>query len=220
MEKDLIYKKIRKSPKADKRKLIPELCKDKIVLDVGCVGQDHDLNSPEWMHNLIKSVSAELDGVDIDPEGINKMREKGYSVIDIEELRISQKKYEVIVMSDVIEHVNDPVAFLQFYLAFLSENGILILTTPNAHGIRNYSNILFRNNYSVNPEHTMWLCPKTILEVLRRAGLNLTGFYWLNEYYSFKDVKGIKFRFIFLFNSFMTWLRSSFCPNFLVISAK
>jgi 2-polyprenyl-3-methyl-5-hydroxy-6-metoxy-1,4-benzoquinol methylase len=220
MEKDQIYNIIKKSPRGDKRRLIPELCTGRIVLDVGCVGQDHDFTSPLWMHNLIKAAAADLDGVDIDPAGILSMKEKGYSVLDPEGIKKSGKKYEVVVMSDVIEHVNDPVAFLQFYSSCLADKGIFIITTPNAHGIRNFSNILIRNNYPLNPEHTMWFCPKTILEVLRRAGLNFSDFSWLDEYYSLKEVRGVKFRLIYLFDSCMQKMRRSFSPNFLIIASK
>lgn len=220
MDKEQIFKKIKKSAEAEKNLIIPRLCKGLSVLDVGCVGQDYDYDNPLWLHNLIKSFSSSLDGVDIQEEGIRTLKEKGYSVFSAEELSISGRTYDIIVMSDVIEHVNDPVGFLKFYSGFLVPGGKILITTPNAHGIRNFTSILIRNNYSVNPEHTLWLCPKTMLEIASRAGLGFVDFFWLREYYRLKDIKGFRYRLIWLINRLFEKTRSNFHANFLIILTK
>ncbi len=43
----------------------------------------------------------------------------------------TSKKYDVIVMKDVLEHVSDPVRALEKAYGLLAENGILWLSTPN-----------------------------------------------------------------------------------------
>lgn len=220
MDKEQIFKQIIKSPETEKNLIVPRLCKGLSVLDVGCVGQDYNYDNPLWLHNLIRSFSRSLDGVDIQNEGIKKLRSKGYSVYSAEELSISGKTYDVIVMSDVIEHVNDPVGFLRFYAGFLVPGGKILITTPNAHGIRNFTSILIRNSYSVNPEHTLWLCPKTMLEISSRAGLNFSDFYWLKEYYPLKEIKGLKYRLTWRINRFFEKIRSNFHPNFLIILSR
>ena len=220
MDKELIFKEIKKASISDKNILIPELCTGMKVLDVGCVGQDFDYDSPGWMHNKIKNTAFSVDGVDIDSEGITKLREKGYNIFSPDELKSTGRMYDIIVMSDVIEHVDDPVAFLKFYSVFLSKTGRIIITTPNAHGIRNFTSILIRNSYSVNPEHTFWFCPKTMLEVTSRAGLKYAGFYWSGEYSKMGDLKGFKYKFIYLFNRFFEKMRSNYNPNFMFIASK
>jgi 2-polyprenyl-3-methyl-5-hydroxy-6-metoxy-1,4-benzoquinol methylase len=172
------------------------------------------------MHNLIIDKASDVDGVDIEPAGIRKLKERGYSVFPPEELKSKDKKYDIIVISDVIEHVNDPVAFLKFYSGFLNKDGRILITTPNAHGIRNFTSIMFRNNYSVNSEHTLWLCPKTIMEVTVRAHLEFVDFYWLDEYFSIHDVKGIFNRLQYGINSCFQRIRTNFNPNFLFIVSK
>jgi 2-polyprenyl-3-methyl-5-hydroxy-6-metoxy-1,4-benzoquinol methylase len=220
MDKELIFNTIKKAAKADKRAVICRLCSGKSVLDVGCAGQDFDYNNPEWLHNRIKGVALDLDGVDIETEAIRVLREKGYSVYSTDELKLSDRKYEIIVMADVIEHVNDPVAFLSFYSSFISTDGKMIITTPNAHAIRNFTSILVRNNYSVNPQHTFWLCPKTMLKITERAGLVFTEFFWLEEYFAFRDVKGLKYKIIFIINKVFQKMRSNFYPNFMLVVSK
>lgn len=221
VDKKIIFSKIRKAKVAEKQSKILELCTSKTILDVGCVGQDVSYENPNWLHNQIKKICISIDGVDIEENGIKILKEKGYSIFHVNELSALNKKYDIILMSDVIEHVNDPVGFLSFYSKFLGESGVMIITTPNAHGIRNFSSIIIRNDYSLNPEHTFWFCPKTLTEVVDRASLNFVDFYWLKEYFKAKEIKSIIHRFIFWFNSVLAKLRSQFNPNFMyIISSK
>jgi len=213
-------KKIKKAGIVKKPEKVTELCTSKSVLDVGCVGQDINYSNPNWLHNQIKKVSRSIDGADIDADGVKNLREKGFTVYLPEELVALKKRYDVVLMADVIEHVNDPVSFLSFYSAFLNENGTVIITTPNAHAIRNFTSILLWNNYSVNAEHTMWLCPKTMLEISRRAGLQFEGFWWLKEYFRIGDLKGFRNKAVFTLNSVFQGLRTNFYPNFMIILTK
>jgi len=215
-----ILNKIKKAGVSSKKVKVLELCTAKNVLDVGCVGQDIDYFNPDWMHNLIKEVSISIDGVDIDQKGIAHLKENGYSVYTTEELQSQKKRYDIVLMSDVIEHVNDPVAFLSFYSEFLNDIGRMVITTPNAHGIRNFTSIILRNDYSLNPEHTFWLCPKTMAEVVNRAGLKFEDFFWLKEYYTKKELKGFKNKCIYSTNSFLQKIKSNFHPNFMYIISK
>jgi SAM-dependent methyltransferase len=43
----------------------------------------------------------------------------------------SEKKYDIIIMGDVIEHVSDPVAALKKAESMLNDNGALWVSTPN-----------------------------------------------------------------------------------------
>lgn len=212
--------RIKKAKVTDKQPKVIELCAGKTVLDVGCVGQDINYSNPDWLHNRIKGVCAGIDGVDIDSAGVSKLCEKGLSVFLPDELVSLNKKYDIVMMADVIEHVNDPVAFLSYYSAFLNDKGKIVITTPNAHAVRNFTSILLWNNYSINAEHTMWLCPKTMLEITRRAGLKFSDFWWLNEHFKISELKGFKNRTVFRINSMLQRLRTNFYPNFMFIVSK
>lgn len=220
MNKQEIFSKVKKAKNADKKAFLMAFCTSKSVLDVGCVGQDYAYSSPEWLHNQIKNRCSYIDGVDIDKLGVKALQESGYSVYTPDQLAALNKKYDIVLLSDVIEHVNNPVEFIEFYSAFLNEKGVMVISTPNAHGIRNFSSIILRNDYSVNFEHTFWFCPKTITEVAARANLRFVDFYWLKEYRTFKDTKGLLYKLIYLFNSIMQKMRSGFHPNFLFILSK
>ncbi len=65
------------------------------------------------------SLGKELFGVDI---------VEGY----LSQTRLPQKSFDLIHASEVIEHVQDPEAFVRTLSQYLSAEGVLILTTPNA----------------------------------------------------------------------------------------
>jgi hypothetical protein len=73
MTKKELCRKVRSAKVCDKHAKILELCKNKYVLDVGCVGQIKNYNNKEWLHDKIRKISNEVHGVDIDHDGIAKM---------------------------------------------------------------------------------------------------------------------------------------------------
>ena len=220
MDKVDIYRRIKHSKVVNKDVKILELCKAKSVLDIGCVGQDKNLNNPDWLHGKILKVATSIVGVDIDKEGIDQLKKQGLSVFTEKEIKEKGVKYQVILMADVIEHVNDPVSFLSDYSALLNDDGIFIITTPNATRISNSTGLLLINHFSVNPEHTFWFCSKTIVEVANRAGLKFKDFYWLKEYFSMGELKGFVGKLLFVINLLFSKLRRSFNPNFMIILKK
>jgi 2-polyprenyl-3-methyl-5-hydroxy-6-metoxy-1,4-benzoquinol methylase len=202
-----------------KDKILVEISRDKKVLDVGCVGQDRQIDDEDWLHNKLKRVCKDIDGIDIVQDKIDKLRERGYSVYTADQLGHLGKRYDVVIMSDILEHVDNPVDFLKFYSGFLEDEGIIAVTTPNANRVRNFVEILLNNDYPLNLEHTMWLCPKTFLEIAERAGLDMTDFYWLKEYVPKKQLQlknRIKMYFVDLFALF----RNNFNPYFMGILKK
>lgn len=119
---------------------VQDICKTKNVLDVGCVGQDNDFSSNAWVHKHIQSVATSLLGVDINKAGIEEARKLGYNIIHVDELK--DKKFNVITMLDVIEHVNDICQFLEYYSVYLESGGKMVITTPNPFNIRQFFNII------------------------------------------------------------------------------
>lgn len=190
-----------------------DFCRNKTVLDVGCVGQDLDPNSPEWLHAKVKSVAESVVGADINTEGIEKLAALGYTIYTPEQLEQMEDKYDVVLMGDVIEHVNDPGSFLQFYAKFLKPGGKIIVCTPNAFGIRYVFQVLFYGKPNTNPEHTVFLDPMVMIELTGRIGLKMADFYWLYEY---QRPTNFQRRFIYGLSSLFIFFRRYFRPNFFI----
>ena len=217
MTKTELIERARLAPCIEKDKFILNECSYKMVLDIGIVGQDRDFNSPTWLHNKIRRVAIKLHGVDILQEPIQKLKQLGYFAYTVEELKNMSDQYDVVLISDVIEHVNDPVEFLNFYSNYLKPGGKLIVSTPNANRANNFINILFNNTYSVNPEHTFWFCPRTMAEVISRTSLKIFEFYWAGHYFEPSQVTGIYQKFKLMLINRLIKLRSNFSPNMIFV---
>jgi 2-polyprenyl-3-methyl-5-hydroxy-6-metoxy-1,4-benzoquinol methylase len=217
MTKQELIHKAKNASKIEKDEFLLNMCTGRSVLDVGIVGQDRDFDSPTWLHNKIKKVAVDVTGVDILEEPIRQLREKGYSVWTVEELKLLNTRYDIILMSDVIEHVNDPVGFLDLYSKYLSDDGKMLISTPNSNRANNFINILLSNNYSVNPEHTFWFCPRTMAEVVARTSLQITDFYWAGHYFDMREVNGLYQKLKLVLINLLIRMRSNFSPNMLFV---
>ena len=219
MDKTALFINYRRAKLVKKDSKILELCKNKKVLDVGCVGQDINYDSDNWLHQRISKVAYSLIGVDIDQAGIDSIKKKNFNALPFAQLKETSLKFETIIMADVIEHVNDPVDFLYSYSKFLDDSGLIVVTTPNSNRGINFINIFLSNNYNINLEHTMWLCPKTFAEIATRAELEIAQFYWLNQYYDFKSLKVLN-KIKFALANLLSRYRSNFSHNFMFLLTK
>jgi len=166
--------------KHDRIQFITELVKGKDVIDVG--GIKHTIESEKsemWLHKkLVESANSVL-GIDILEEDVQRARKLGYNFIYGNAERLDSyvdKKFDVCVAGELIEHLANPGLFLQSARNLLKEDGILIITTPNVFTLGNILRILkymFRNEPKVNKEHKAWYCFVTIRQLLESAGFKV-----------------------------------------------
>jgi 2-polyprenyl-3-methyl-5-hydroxy-6-metoxy-1,4-benzoquinol methylase len=213
MNKEEQLARILKAKRSDKDVEILKRCRNRKVLDVGCVGQVRSYESKSWLHNQISEVAKELTGVDIDRIGIDQLASKGYRVLHVDELR-KDDKFEVIVMGDVIEHIGDIQSFLAFYARHLTDDGILVITTPNPFSFRQVLHVFFYSKPSINREHTSNLDPITMLELIDRGNYQIEDFCWLDEQ---TEVKGWKNKLILAISKLFISMRRYYSQNFLFV---
>jgi 2-polyprenyl-3-methyl-5-hydroxy-6-metoxy-1,4-benzoquinol methylase len=87
---------------------------------------------------LHRQLGATVSGVDTSVSGLSLAREmfakRGlhgtFKVIDGYDTGFADQSFDVVVCSDVIEHVNDPMAMLTESYRVLAPNGHLVITTP------------------------------------------------------------------------------------------
>lgn len=102
------------------------------ILDIGC-GRGN-ISMP------LASLSYEVLGIDLDQESINELNNKNqfknaqFRVQDATTLDINEK-YDFIIASEVIEHIEKPEEFLKFLKNILKEKGFLIATVPNGKSL-------------------------------------------------------------------------------------
>ena len=131
---------------------------DDKILDLGFLGSKTYMYS--HLHRFILKYALDITGVDIDKYRIQKIRlkyadalDRRYICDDVTKLNNVTGKYDIIIAGELIEHLSDPGAFLDLLKTKLSDNGIIIITTPNIlsfrHIIRHIINgveNIYRNN--------------------------------------------------------------------------
>ena len=106
---------------------------DLTILDVGC-GTGIMITLP------LASMGYQITGVDIDGESIaaarrvNPYPNAAFRRDDAVTLAAAGEHYDVVIASEVLEHLTDPLSFLRTLRGLLTRDGILVLTTPNGYG--------------------------------------------------------------------------------------
>lgn len=104
----------------------------KRVLDVGC-GTGANLTAPL----ALRFPETKFVGIDSDPVSIayaSRENSSGNAQYLVETAFGDTGAFDLVIASEVIEHVEDPVAFLNSLRGFLAPDGKLVLTLPNGLG--------------------------------------------------------------------------------------
>jgi len=104
------------------------------------------------------------------PELASTCREKGIETIEssIEDIDFSNKKFDVVVNFEVIEHLFSPKEFLLQVKDILNDNGLLILSCPNGMGFD--IKLLKDKSHTIDHEHLNYFNPHSISLLLKNCG--------------------------------------------------
>jgi len=134
----------------------------KRLLEVGC--------GSGWMLRLMQSRGWCAEGVDFDEKAVAYARAQGLRVGlgDMRAQGYAERSFEVIVGSHLIEHLYEPEEFLRECRRLLTENGRLVLVTPN---LRSLGHKIFKRNWrGLEPRHLQLFTGSSIAALSRRAG--------------------------------------------------
>lgn len=154
---------------------IKEYIVGKNVLDLGCVAHNLKKMKGEWLHRMIVDNANSVVGVDILYGDVKRLNKMGYNVIcaNVEELNLN-RKFDVIVAGDLIEHLSNCGHFFKNIERHLLEKGMLLITTPNPFTILRFFRLLFDGYVPANKEHTYWFSYKVLNQLVNRYGLEIT----------------------------------------------
>jgi len=168
-----------------------EISRNKSILHLGFVDHipliDEKIKKGNWLHKKLMDVSSLCYGLDINEEGIKYIQDTynydNLYAIDITSdsipERILNTKFDYILIPDVIEHIGNPVAFLQSIKERFKDNAEkIILTTPNAFRWNNFINT-FKNIELINTDHRFWFTPFTLSKIVTDAEyeINSLGYF-------------------------------------------
>lgn len=158
-----------------KIRYVSDICRDNSVLDLGCVQHDPSMiSSSKWLHKAIASVASETIGLDLYEPGVHALNEIGYEVVhgDAQNFDLA-RKFDVIVAGDLIEHLDNFDGFLKACIRHMHNESKLVICTPNPWHWQRAAYAAF-TDVPVNGEHTCWLCPKTLEQLIYRYNLKST----------------------------------------------
>jgi len=165
-------------------RFLPILRGDEEFLDIGC---GHGGVSSE----LIKR-GHKVSGIEINKDAIESLKSKGFEVFhkDISKPLELDKKFDVVMMLDVLEHMFDPYALLKEAKQTVKKGGVVIVMVPLYFDIVDRLKILFtgsvismdnlcygKKNYlkfrSYNYDHIRFFRPKEVIEMGQGLGLKV-----------------------------------------------
>jgi len=135
--------------------VIRDLVRGKKVLDVGSVGQTASYS----LWSVLKESASELVGIDVAGSGMEGVVCGNMETYDF------KRKFDVVVAGDVIEHVENQGLFLDNVRRHMVDDGILILTTPNAK----WWTVFLRPNAT----HVLWHDEYTLRRLLDVHGFRV-----------------------------------------------
>jgi 2-polyprenyl-3-methyl-5-hydroxy-6-metoxy-1,4-benzoquinol methylase len=128
-----------------------------------------------WLHAQLSDVARKLIGIDIDSTGVESAGRRGYEVYVADaqsEAALRQLNLEpadVVLAGEIIEHLETPGTFLRALHSVASSNGVLVLTTPNAHPFLNFATAAVGRERS-HQDHVVLFTPTTLRTLLTRTG--------------------------------------------------
>lgn len=151
------------------------------ILDVGCVRHSADRRERGNLHKQLRErTSADrVVGVDLPSPEAKRMRGNGYTITeaDCQTMDLGEE-FDVIVAGELIEHLPKPGAFLERASEHLTENGVILLSTPNPDCLR-YQAYAILGAYT-SGEHTCWIGHRQLETLCERSGgLSVHSIDWI-----------------------------------------
>jgi 2-polyprenyl-3-methyl-5-hydroxy-6-metoxy-1,4-benzoquinol methylase len=139
------------------------------LLDVGC-------GNGEFLA-IMRDAGWSVSGVEPDPAAA-KIARNVYGIFvttgSLEDAKLPANSFDAITLSHVIEHVYDPVELLRECRRVLTQDGKLVVTTPNVAGLGHQ---IFQRSWAAldPPRHLYLFNPMTLQTCCDKAGLIVTS---------------------------------------------
>lgn len=140
------------------------------VLDVGC--------ATGYFLEIARTNGFEPYGVEFSEYSAaiakKKFGEKNVFLGTLEQYDFENKSFDVIVMSDLIEHVRIPAQTLSKAAALLKDDGVIMIMTPDTKTLSN--NVMGKRWTHYKLEHFFYFSHSSISYVAEQCGLNVVHY--------------------------------------------
>lgn len=147
--------------------------KNDSVLDVGFWGQGIKSTDKNWIHTLVSMCAGKVYGTDIFfDEQFEPVRKhpSQYLKANAEQFDFNGLRFDIIIASELIEHLSNPGLFLDRCRIHLHTGGKLVITTPNCFNLFNIAGKFSRQEPATNSDHTCYYNTTTLGRLLEKNG--------------------------------------------------
>lgn len=173
---------------------LEQLVAGKKIIHLGCT--DHKdlivkkIKANQWLHKRLCNSALRCLGIDINVESVRYVKDNlGYNdilIYDIESSTICEdiinESWDYMVIGEILEHVDNPVSFLnnikEKYSKYIDK---VVITVPNVFNLDNIKQ-LTKNTEFINSDHRYWFSPYTLAKVMHQAGLKMDFFELCQSY--------------------------------------
>jgi 2-polyprenyl-3-methyl-5-hydroxy-6-metoxy-1,4-benzoquinol methylase len=167
--------------------------KEGILLDIGCA-------EGIFLKGVEDNSSWKAEGLEIIKSAVdfaNKILNVKVIQGTLETIEDKDDYYDHLRMNNVIEHVQDPVVFLNKANSILKKGGTIYCTTPNGVQDGAILKVANKNGFEINllENHFFYYPPKTLRNIFESSGFKITRSYTEDISNSLKDfglIPGIK----------------------------
>lgn len=144
------------------RKSSPDNKKDISILEIG--------SGLGYLTYSLNMAGYKTIGLDLSKEAIEKAKERYGNFYEAGDLFVvantKANLYDCVIMTELIEHVENPKAFIEASLSLLKDGGKLIITTPNK--TKSKKGIIWQSD--VPPVHLWWFAEESFIKLFDSLG--------------------------------------------------
>lgn len=176
----------------DRVRLLTDLVKGKNVVHLGCLDHlpliDKKIENRTWLHKELTAVASRCIGIDVEQQTMEYVRDKfGVNNILIGDFttakfpKLQDVKWDYAILGELLEHINNPVAFL----SSIAENyrhmiDKIVITVPNAWS-RTSMRMARKSKELINSDHRYWFTPYTLAKVMYESGMQVEEVLFANR---------------------------------------
>jgi 2-polyprenyl-3-methyl-5-hydroxy-6-metoxy-1,4-benzoquinol methylase len=154
--------------------LLPPLRKGR-VLDIGCGNGD----TSAWLKKI--GIAGSVLGVERVPEAAEKARRRLDEVVegDAEAVGFGDRRFDLCLCLDILEHMVDPWAFMERIGKYLAPGGVVIASIPNLRNYRVMKELVLRGRFEYRPAgildrtHLRFFTRHSACRLMETGGLRL-----------------------------------------------